>query len=106
MDDRWVTFARSMAPMAAPMAGVLSQIVNADAPTSKPVRVLDIAAGHGAYGIKIAKNNPDVPVAAIDWPAVLGAAEENDQNVDGGGRFLTFSGRSVWRELFEEYDQG
>ena len=29
MDDRWVNFARSMAPLAVPMAGVLSQMVNA-----------------------------------------------------------------------------
>src|SRR5215475_12269556 len=48
VDHRWVSFARSMASMAAPVAGVLSQIVNAN--PAAAIRVLDIAAGHGMYG--------------------------------------------------------
>src|SRR5215475_12525143 len=55
VDDRWVSFARSMGAMAAPMAGVLSQMI---APSSGPIKVLDVAAGHGMYGLTVAKNNP------------------------------------------------
>jgi 2-polyprenyl-3-methyl-5-hydroxy-6-metoxy-1,4-benzoquinol methylase len=104
MDDRWVTFARSMAPMAAPMAGVLSQIVNADAPTGKPVRVLDIAAGHGMYGITVAKNNPDVRVTAMDWPAVLEVAKENAKAAGVAERFSTLPGSAFDADLGEGYD--
>jgi len=43
-DDRWVNFARSMGAMAVPMAGVLAQMIG---PSSAPIKVLDIAAGHG-----------------------------------------------------------
>src|SRR5258707_8888357 len=56
VDDRWVRFARSMAPMAVPMAGVLSQMVNA--PADRPIRVLDIAAGHRKDGVPVAQNKP------------------------------------------------
>src|SRR5215468_4896972 len=51
VDHRWVTFARAMGCMAGPMAGVLSQIVNSN--PAAELRVLDIAAGHGMYGITV-----------------------------------------------------
>src|SRR5664279_2114936 len=49
----WVEFAQSMAPMMAPLAGPLGAIVLHG--RSGPMRVLDIAAGHGLFGIEIAK---------------------------------------------------
>src|SRR5215475_12021414 len=49
VDHRWVTFAKAMSSMAAPVAGALSQMV--DANPSSDIKVLDIAAGHGMYGI-------------------------------------------------------
>src|ERR1700740_2698857 len=84
-DDRWVNFARSMGAMAVPMAGVLSQVVNAN--SAGEIRVLDIAAGHGMYGITVAKNNPRVHVPALDWPAVLAVAKEKAQKAGGADAF-------------------
>ena len=52
----WVQFAETMAPMMAPMAGPLGAIVLEG--HAGPMRVLDIAAGHGLFGIEIAKQNP------------------------------------------------
>ena len=52
----WVDFAHSMAPMMAPMAGPLGRIVLQG--RTGPMRVLDIAAGHGLFGIEIAKQQP------------------------------------------------
>jgi len=37
----------------------------------KPVRVLDLAAGSGVWGIALAQKSPRVTVTAVDWPAVL-----------------------------------
>ena len=51
----WVEFAHSMAPMMAPMAGPLGTIVLQD--RTGTMRVLDIAAGHGLFGIEIAKQH-------------------------------------------------
>jgi 3-hydroxy-5-methyl-1-naphthoate 3-O-methyltransferase len=37
----------------------------------KPVRVLDLAAGSGVWGIALAQKSPRVTVTAVDWPGVL-----------------------------------
>ena len=37
----------------------------------EPVRVLDIAAGSGVWGIAMAKDRPHVSVTAVDWPEVI-----------------------------------
>jgi 2-polyprenyl-3-methyl-5-hydroxy-6-metoxy-1,4-benzoquinol methylase len=101
-DDRWVSFARSMAGMAAPMAGILSQIVNAH-PASE-IRVLDIAAGHGTYGITVAKNNPRVRVTALDWAPVLEIAKENARKGGVAERYYVRSGSAFDTDLGKEYD--
>jgi SAM-dependent methyltransferase len=40
-------------------------------PDSKPIRVLDLAAGSGVWSIAIAQRSPRVRVTAVDWPAVI-----------------------------------
>jgi len=71
----WVEFAHSMAPMMAPMAAPLGAIVLEG--LAGPLRVLDIAAGHGLFGIEVAKLNAEAQVTAIDWAAVLEVARAN-----------------------------
>ena len=39
--------------------------------------MLDIAAGHGMFGIGIARLNPAARIVALDWAAVLEVAKEN-----------------------------
>ncbi|HVH50117.1 MAG TPA: class I SAM-dependent methyltransferase [Candidatus Bathyarchaeia archaeon] len=101
VDDRWVNFARSMSAMAVPMAGVLTQML---APGSGPIRVLDIAAGHGMYGITVARNLPSVHVTAVDWPAVLQVAKENAAKAGVLDRFSTRPGSAFDADLGEGYD--
>src|SRR5439155_5137673 len=64
----WVEFAHSMAPMMAPMCGPLGRIVLDG--LLGPVRVLDIAAGHGLFGIELAKQNSEASMVALDWAPV------------------------------------
>jgi hypothetical protein len=52
----WVEFAHSMAPMMAPMAGPLGAIALEG--MSGDLQVLDIAAGHGLFGIEVARQAP------------------------------------------------
>ena len=39
--------------------------------------VLDVAAGHGMFGITVARHHPDARIVALDWPSVLEVAAEN-----------------------------
>lgn len=64
-----------MAPMAALGAPLLADAALAG--RTGPMRVLDLAAGHGLYGIAVAKQNPGTQITALDWAAVLEVAEEN-----------------------------
>ena len=102
VDERWVNFAHSMGAMALPMAGVLSQMVNASG--SGSARVLDVAAGHGMYGITAARNNPGVQVTALDWPAVLEVAKENAQKAGVSDRFRALPGSAFDADLGGGYD--
>lgn len=100
-DDRWVKFARSMSAMAVPMAGVLAQMIG---PSSGPIKVLDIAAGHGMYGVTVARNLANVHVTAVDWPAVLEVAKENAAKAGVAERYSTRPGSAFDADLGEGYD--
>jgi predicted O-methyltransferase YrrM len=100
-DDRWVNFARSMSAMAVPMAGVLTQMI---APSSGPIRVLDIAAGHGMYGVTVARNLANVHLTAVDWPPVLEVAKENAAKAGVADRYSTRPGSAFDADLGEGYD--
>ncbi|WP_143206658.1 class I SAM-dependent methyltransferase [Singulisphaera sp. GP187] len=71
----WVEFARAMAPLMQLPAQLLAGLVGGDA--GRPLRVLDVAAGHGLFGITIAERYPKAQITALDWPNVLAVAEEN-----------------------------
>src|SRR2546425_11979695 len=74
-DPVWVDFARSMPPMVGPAAGFIGEVATKG--RRGPLRVLDIAAGHGLFGIAVAKSNPQAEIVALDWPNVLKVAQEN-----------------------------
>jgi ubiquinone/menaquinone biosynthesis C-methylase UbiE len=71
----WVEFARSMAPLMRQPAEEMALAL--DAAAGKKWKVLDVAGGHGAYGIAIAKHNPNAEIFAQDWAPVLEVAMEN-----------------------------
>lgn len=86
----WVDFAHSMAPMMGAMAAPLGSIVLNG--STGPLNVLDIAAGHGLFGIAVAKQNPQARVVAVDWPNVLNVAEENARLAGVADRFHKLPG--------------
>ena len=71
----WVEFARAMAPLMRMPAQLLADLVGGDG--DEPLRVLDVAAGHGVFGITVAERYPRARVTALDWRNVLAVAEEN-----------------------------
>jgi hypothetical protein len=71
----WIEFAKSMVLVMAPALAPMASAVLAH--RGGPIRVLDIAAGHGLFGIEIARQNPAARIVALDWQAVLAVAKEN-----------------------------
>ncbi|HTS69133.1 MAG TPA: class I SAM-dependent methyltransferase [Terriglobia bacterium] len=98
----WVDFARSMAPMMMMPAELISKMVNAD--QGGKMRVLDIAAGHGLFGINIARHNPQAEITAVDWASVLEVARENAIKSGVESRYSTTPGSAFDVEFGEGYD--
>ncbi len=98
----WVEFAQSMGPMMAPLVGPLGAIVLEG--RSGPMRVLDIAAGHGLFGIEIAKQNPQAHVTGLDWAPVLRVAIENARKAGVGDRYDMLPGSAFEVEFGGPYD--
>ena len=100
-DPVWVEFARSMAPFLGMVAGVLAPIV---ARPGEPQKVLDIAAGHGLFGLLVAKANPAATVYGTDWADVLSVALENAAALGVADRYRTIPGSAFEVELGTDYD--
>jgi 2-polyprenyl-3-methyl-5-hydroxy-6-metoxy-1,4-benzoquinol methylase len=101
-EEVWVNFARSMAPLTIPSAEFIAGL--AGAAQGKPCKVLDIAAGHGMYGITVAKRNPNAHIVAVDWPAVLEVAKENASKFGAAERHTTKPGSAFETDFGEDYD--
>jgi SAM-dependent methyltransferase len=101
-DPMWVNFARAMAPLMQLPAERLAQLLDAEA--APPWKVLDVAAGHGLYGIALARHNPRAEVAALDWRNVLAVAQENAEAAGVTDRFRTLPGSAFDVEFGSDYD--
>jgi len=100
-DPVWVGFARYMAPFFGPVAqATAAYFANLPAPG----RVLDIAAGHGLFGIAFARQFPGCEVTALDWDNVLGVARENAVAAGLGDRFKTLPGSAFEVAFGGPYD--
>lgn len=89
----WVKFARAMVPFVTPSAqGVAARVAGFAPP---PRRVLDVAAGHGMFGIQVARAVPGADVAAVDWANVLAVASENAAAMGVGPRFRPIAGSAL-----------
>src|SRR5438067_2930048 len=73
--ELWVNFAKAMVPMMMPSAIGIADVLQIE--QAGPVCVLDIAAGHGMFGITLAQRNARAEVVAVDWPGVLTVASAN-----------------------------
>ena len=98
----WVKFARAMGSMMALPAQLMAKLV--DPNPEQKLKILDIAAGHGLFGIAFAINNPQVEITAVDWQAVLEVAKENAQRTGVTDRYKTISGSAFDVEFGSGYD--
>jgi len=98
----WVKFARAMAPMMALASQLLAKLVDPNA--DRKLKILDIAAGHGLFGIAFATHNSQAEITAVDWKAVLEVAKENAQNAGVADRYSTIEGSAFDVEFGTGYD--
>jgi hypothetical protein len=98
----WVQFAEQMAPMMGPMAGPLGAVVLDG--HNGPMHVLDIAAGHGLFGIEIAKQNKQARVTGLDWAPVLRVALKNAEKAGVQERYNMLPGSAFEVEFGGPYD--
>ena len=98
----WVKFARGMAPLMAMPAQLMAKL--ADPQPAGKLKILDIAAGHGLFGIAFATNNPEAEVTAVDWKSVLEVAKENAQKAGVADRYHTIEGNAFDVEFGSGYD--
>ncbi|MCM3869746.1 MAG: methyltransferase domain-containing protein [Pyrinomonadaceae bacterium] len=98
----WVKFARAMTGMMAMPAQLMANLV--DEKADRKLRILDIAAGHGLYGIAFAKKNPQAEVVALDWSNVLDVARENAGKAGIAERYQTTPGSAFDVDYGTGYD--
>jgi ubiquinone/menaquinone biosynthesis C-methylase UbiE len=98
----WTKFAEAMTPVMKPVAATIARQV-ADWPTP-PRKVLDIAAGHGMFGISVIKAVSQAELVALDWPQVLDIARRNAEEAGVVQRFHAIAGDVFKVELGGDYD--
>jgi len=98
----WVTYARAMTPMVRMPAESLASMLGAD--TRPDWKVLDVAAGHGLFGIAVARRYPNSRVVAVDWQSILSVARENAVSEGVSDRYSVVAGSAFEVELGSDYD--
>lgn len=96
----WVEFAEAMAPMQFPAAHEIAAILSGDG----AMNILDIAAGHGLFGIAIAQRSPGARITALDWANVLAVAEQNAKKMGVADRLTLLPGDAFAVDFGGPYD--
>ena len=86
----WLDYARFMAPLAPHAAEFMAEALKVG--RAGAIRVLDVGAGHGLYGITLAARNPEAEIYALDAVEVLRVAAANARNAGVRKRFHPIPG--------------
>lgn len=98
----WVEFARSMAPLQSILAEMIAKLLDADSIPKE--KILDVAAGHGMFGITLARHDAKAEIYALDWAPVLQVARENAEKADISARYHTIPGDAFEVDFGSNYD--
>jgi 2-polyprenyl-3-methyl-5-hydroxy-6-metoxy-1,4-benzoquinol methylase len=98
----WVAFARFMADTARPVAQAAAAALDPD--PARPLRVLDVAAGHGLYGLAVAARHPSARIFALDAPEVLEIAADHARLAGAAERYHLNPGDAFQASFGGPYD--
>ncbi|HXE15288.1 MAG TPA: methyltransferase [Bryobacteraceae bacterium] len=96
-------FVEDIFPMSYPSAKLLAETL-ALPQAAKPVKVLDLAAGSGVWGIALAQSSPQVSVTAVDWPKVLPVTQNVVKRFGLSDRFQFVAGDLSTANFGTAYD--
>jgi ubiquinone/menaquinone biosynthesis C-methylase UbiE len=83
-------------------AQLIVQLIDID--KDRKIKVLDIAASHGLYGITLAQQSPHIEVVAVDWAPVLEVAQENAQKFGVIDRYRLLPGSAFDVDFGDGFD--
>ena len=89
-----------MAPLLYLPAQLTAQLID----DQTEMKVLDIAAGHGIFGITVARRNLRARIVALDFPQVLTVAHENASRAGVSNRYSLLPGNVLEVELGNGFD--
>lgn len=98
----WVKFAKAMMPLMVPAANGIA--ANLGFEKNADLKVLDIAAGHGIFGITVAQQYPNAHIYAVDWANVLTVATENANRLGVTDRHHLIAGSAFDVDFGADYD--
>jgi 2-polyprenyl-3-methyl-5-hydroxy-6-metoxy-1,4-benzoquinol methylase len=97
----WVKFACAMMPLIYRPSEILAAEL---AKGGEAHKVLDISAGHGIFGISVAKQNPTAHIYASDWKNVLEVAQKNALSMGVADRYHLLPGSAFETDFGSGYD--
>jgi len=97
----WVKFAQAMMPLMHMPAEIMAAELRKGGESHK---ILDIAAGHGIFGIAAAKQNPAARIYAADWKNVLEVAQKNARAMGLAERYHLLPGSAFEIDFGSGYD--
>jgi 2-polyprenyl-3-methyl-5-hydroxy-6-metoxy-1,4-benzoquinol methylase len=100
--SNWVAFANFMAASAGPVADAVAAALDWD--PNRAIEVLDIAAGHGRYGLAVAARNPRAQIFALDAPEVLAIASRHAELAGAAERYHLIPGDAFQVDFGGPYD--
>jgi ubiquinone/menaquinone biosynthesis C-methylase UbiE len=90
-------------PMSYPAAQKLGDHLKI-AKTKDEIRVLDLAAGSGIWGIALAQKSPRVRVRAVDWAGMIPTTKQITEKYGVGDRFNFVEGDLLEADFGNDYD--
>ncbi len=98
----WIAFAEAMAKLQTLPAELITKLLHVEG--AQKLKVLDVAAGHGVFGITIAKHNPHAEIVALDWKNVLEIARKHAEEAGVAGQWRALPGSAFEVDYGIDYD--